>query len=218
MRRKYLCAKVAQSEKGVHCTQPTNLTIHLEIRWHKRICYDRLNGRLQCHAGDPVFLDPPASGHHTGLICGRFKCHLGSCRGDDRVSHKTAFLGSTHDFSSRLSPEVFFTCGYFRKTAGFEISVFPLLGELPKTIEPHLPICQLYRWQLGPNMWSSPTTKSFDPIEVTALRVGFNGKATNPPHVYLPAIVRSLRSGERRQIRNRSEKTFFNGRWSIMQK
>ena len=35
---------------------------------------------------------------------------------------------------------------------GFEISVFPLLGELPKAIEPHLPVCQLYRWQLGPNM------------------------------------------------------------------
>ena len=26
---------------------------------------------------------------------------------------------------------------------------FPLLGELPKAIEPQLPICQLYRWQLG---------------------------------------------------------------------
>ena len=35
---------------------------------------------------------------------------------------------------------------------GVEIRVFPLLGELPKAIEPHLPVCQLYRWQLGPNM------------------------------------------------------------------
>ena len=33
----------------------------------------------------------------------------------------------------------------------FEIRVFPLLGELPKTIEPHLPFCQLYRWQLVPS-------------------------------------------------------------------
>ena len=35
---------------------------------------------------------------------------------------------------------------------GFEIRVSPLLGELPKAIEPHLPVCQLYRWKLGPNM------------------------------------------------------------------
>ena len=35
---------------------------------------------------------------------------------------------------------------------GFEIRVSPLLGELPKAIAPHLPACQLDRWQLGPNM------------------------------------------------------------------
>ena len=63
---------------------------------------------------------------------------------------------------------------------GFEIRVFPLLGELPKAIEPHLPVCQLYRWQLGPNMWSSPTTKSFDPIVVTAFRVDFPGESHGP--------------------------------------
>ena len=59
---------------------------------------------------------------------------------------------------------------------GFEIRVSPLLGELPKAIEPHLPVCQLCRWQLGPNMWSSPTTKSLDPIVVAALRVVFPGE------------------------------------------
>ena len=48
-------------------------------------------------------------------------------------------------FSSRVSPNVFSTRGYLRKTAGFEIRVFPLLGELPKAIEPHLPAYQLYR-------------------------------------------------------------------------
>ena len=60
---------------------------------------------------------------------------------------------------------------------GLEIRVFSLLGELPRAIEPHLPVCQLYCWQLGPNMWSSPTTKSLDPIVVTALRVGFPGES-----------------------------------------
>ena len=63
---------------------------------------------------------------------------------------------------------------------GFEIRVFPLLGELPKAIEPHLLVCQLYRWNIGPNMWSSPTTKSLDPIVVTALRVGFPGESHGP--------------------------------------
>ena len=80
---------------------------------------------------------------------------------------------------------------------GFEIRVFPLLGELPKAIEPHQPVCQLYRWQLGPNMWSSPSTKSLDPIVVTALRVGFPGESDGSPHMDLPAIVRSQRRGQR---------------------
>ena len=69
------------------------------------------------------------------------------------------------------------TTGYFRKTVGCEIRVFPLLGELPKAIEPQTHGCQLYRWKLGPNMWSSPTTKSLDPIVVTALRAGFPGES-----------------------------------------
>ena len=147
----------------------------------------------------PSLSGPPAREHHTGFICGGFPSPLWSCRREVRVYHQTAFRGSTPDFSSRLSPEVFSTSGYFRKTAGFEIRVFPLLGELPKAIEPHMPVCQLYRWQLGPNMWSSPTTKSLDPIVVTALRVGFPGEATDPPHVDLPAIVRSQRHGQRRR-------------------
>ena len=42
---------------------------------------------------------------------------------------------------SILSPDVFTTRGYFHKKVGFEISFFPLLVELPKNIEPHLPVC-----------------------------------------------------------------------------
>ena len=74
---------------------------------------------------------------------------------------------------------------------GFEIRVFHLLGELPKAIEPHLQVFQLNRWQLGPNRWSSPTANSLDPIVVTVLRVGFPGKARDPQHVDMSAIVRS---------------------------
>ena len=60
------------------------------------------------------------------------------------------------------APLLIFPRGYLLKSfpqvdtsarqRGFEIRVFLLLGELPKAIEPHLPVCQLYRWQLGPNM------------------------------------------------------------------
>ena len=88
------------------------------------------------------------------------------------------------------APLLIFPRGYLLKSfpqvdtsarqRGSEIRVFPLLGELPKAIEPHLPVFQLYCWQISPNMWSSPTTKSLDPIVVTALRVGFPGESHGP--------------------------------------
>ena len=88
------------------------------------------------------------------------------------------------------TPLLIFPRGYLLKSfpqvdtsarqRGVEIRVFALLGELPKAIEPHLPVCQLYRWQLSPNMWSSPTTKSLDPIIVAALRVSFPGEIHGP--------------------------------------
>ena len=65
------------------------------------------------------------------------------------ASHQTANRGSTLDFSSKLSNEVFSA-----KQQGFEIRVSPLLGELPKSSEPHLSAYQLYRWQLDLTMWS----------------------------------------------------------------
>ena len=89
-------------------------------------------------------------------------------------------MGSTPGFSLRLHAEVFSTSGYFRRQQGFEIRVFPLLGELPKAIEPHLPVCQLYLWQHGPNILSSPATKSLDPIVVNAIWVDFPGESHGP--------------------------------------
>ena len=80
-------------------------------------------------------------------------------------------------------PLLIFTRGYLLKSfpqgdtsarqRRHEIRDFPLLGELPKAIESHLPVCQLYLWKLNPNKWSTPTTISLDPIVVTALRVVF---------------------------------------------
>ena len=84
-----------------------------------------------------------------------------------------------------IFPRVYFQKSFPRvdtsaRLREFEIRVFPLLCELPKAIEPHLPVCQLCRWQLGPNKWSSPTTKSLDPIVITALRVDFPGESHGP--------------------------------------
>ena len=153
--------------------QPTNLTIHKETRWHKRVCDDRLNGWLQCPAGDPETCE--WTPHR--FLCGGFPSPWGNAGERSEFNIKPP-LGA---------PLMIFPIGYLLKSfpqvdtsarqRGFEIRAFPLLGELPKAIEPHLPVCQLYRWQLGPNMWSAPTTKSLDIIVVTALRVGFPGES-----------------------------------------
>ena len=84
-------------------------------------------------------------------------------------------------------PLLIFSRGYLLKSFpqgdtsarqwGFEIKVFPLLGEMPMAIEPQLPVCQLYRWQLGPSKWSSPTTKSLDHIVVSALGWASHGES-----------------------------------------
>ena len=120
--------------------------------------------------------------------------------------------GERSEFSIKSpigAPLLIFPRGYLVKSfpqvdasarqRGFEIRVFPLLGELSRAIEPHLFVCQLYRWQLGPNMWSSPTTMSIDSIVVTALRVGFPGESHVPATCDLPAIVRSQRHGQRKR-------------------
>ena len=84
---------------------------------------------------------------------------------------------------------------------GLEIKVFPLLGELPKAIEPHLPVCQLYRWQLGPNMCSSPTTKSLDPIVVTAFQVGFPGGKARTRHMWICLQLSGARGVDNGSVR-----------------
>ena len=67
---------------------------------------------------------------------------LWELRGEARVCQKTVFRGSTPDFSSKLSPDVFFTRGYFCKTVTVW-NKFSLLGELQKSVEPHISVCQL---------------------------------------------------------------------------
>ena len=92
-------------------------------------------------------------GHHPSFICGGFPSPLGA-----------AGERSEFDIKPPLgAPLLIFPRGYLlmsfpqvdtcARQQGFEIRVFPLLGELPKAFEPHLPVCQLYRWQLGPNIY-----------------------------------------------------------------
>ena len=90
---------------------------------------------MQCPAGDPVCRDPPARGHHTGFICGG---NLSPC----------GAAGERSEFNIKPplgAPLLIFPRGYPLKSfprvdtsarqRGFEIRVFPLLGELPKAIQ-----------------------------------------------------------------------------------
>ena len=84
---------------------------------------DRLSGWLQRPAGDPVCRDPPASGHHTGLIC-RGSLPYGSCRERPEFNIKP----------SVRTPLLIFPRGYLLKSLPQDSrelkSVFHFLGEL----------------------------------------------------------------------------------------
>ena len=96
---------------------------------------------------------------------------MGAARDRPQFDNKPP-LRLTPDFSSKLSPEVFFT-----RHQRFEIRVFPLLIELPKAIKPHLPVILLASR-------SHQVVFTYD--EVTRpqcnyrLLVGFPGKSLGP--------------------------------------
>ena len=152
MKRKNPCAKEAQSEKRVHSPQPTNLTIHQEIRWHKRVCKtDSMDG---CNVlPQTQFVGIRLRVDTTRVFFVRGSLPPWGAAGERSECNIKPPLGA---------PLLIFPRGYLLKSfpqvdnsarqRGFEIRVIPLLGELSKTIEPHLPVYQLYRWQLGPNM------------------------------------------------------------------
>ena len=142
-----------------------------------------------CDLPGPSLSGPVCAWTPHGFFLRAFPTPYGSCRREARFCHQTIFRGSTPDFTLTLSPEVYSSGDTSPRQQGFEITVFHLLCEMPKVIEPHLPVCLLCRWQLCSNMWSSPTTKLLGPIVVTVLWVGFPGKASDPPHVEFPAIV-----------------------------
>ena len=95
-----------------------------------KVSDDRRSGWLKCPAGDPVCRDPPACGNHMGFIC------RGFCP-----------LWVLPEFDIKLSlgaPLLIFPHGYLLKSfqqgdtytrqQGFEIGVFPILGERPSSL------------------------------------------------------------------------------------
>ena len=148
---------------------------------------------------DPACRDPPAFGHHMGFISRGFPSPYGSCQREAKVRHQTAIKGSNPDFSLGLSSEVLSTI--FKKDSGGLESVLPLLGELLKAIEAHLPACQLCRWQLGPSKWSLRTTKSLGPIIVTALRMGLPRANIGPATCGFACNCPVLEAGDNGSVR-----------------
>ena len=138
----------------------TNMAFQQEIQWHTRDCDERLSGWLQHPAGDPVCQGSPAHGHHMGFICIGSIPTMGGAGESPECDIKPP-IGA---------PLLIFPRGYLLKSfrqrdssarqQGLDIRLFPLLGELPKTIEPHLSVCKLYRWQLGPSKGNLHKTKS----------------------------------------------------------
>ena len=115
-------------------------------------------------------------GHHTGFICRGFPSPMRVAGERCHFDIKPPLLIFPRDYLLKSFPQG----DIFAKQRWLEIIVLPLIDELPKAIEPQLPVYQSYRWQLGPNKWSLPMSKSLDHIVVTALRVGFPGESLGP--------------------------------------
>ena len=126
-------------------------------------------------AGDPVCWDLSACGHHTGFISRGNLPPWGASRERPECDIKLSIGATFFIFPRGYLLRSFPHGDSSARQLEFEFRVFPLLGELPNSIEFHLPVCQLYPWQLGPNMWYSPTTNSMDPIINTNLQLGFQG-------------------------------------------
>ena len=156
------------------CAVPSTPTwpFNYEIGWHRKSCDERLSGWLQSPAGDPVCRYPPARGHQW-ILSVHFLSPMGAAGERPEFDIKPALMAALLIFRRGDFLRLFPQGDASARMRGFEIRVIPLLGELPRAIESHLPACRLYRWQLYPNMRSSPTTKKLDPIVVTALRVEF---------------------------------------------
>ena len=128
----------------------TNLAIHVEIRWHRRVYDNRLNGWSQCPVGEPVCRDPPACGHHTTFICMGPHSTMGVAREMSEFNIKPPLRATRLIFPQGYYLKTFLKLDTSSRQRRFGIRAFPPQGELLKTTEPHLTVCQSYRGQLGP--------------------------------------------------------------------
>ena len=148
----------------------------------QKVSDDRLSGWLQRPTGEPVNRGSPARMNHTDLSVGGSLPHMGA------AGERPEF-----DIKPPIGAPLLlnFPRGYFQKSfpqgdnsarlRGIKIRVFPHQGELTKSIEPHLPVFQSYRWIYTIIIHNTVRTiKSLDPIVATALRLGFPEESFAP--------------------------------------
>ena len=108
-------------------------------------CDERFSEWLQHPARDPVCWDLPVCGHHTGFIC---VLSMGAAGGRPEFDIKPSLEAPLLIFPQSYLLMSLQLGDASARQRGLKSEFFPLLGELPKAIEPHLPVCQLCRWQL----------------------------------------------------------------------
>ena len=109
----------------------------------QKVSDDRLRGWLQRSSGDKFCRDQPARGHHAGFFCRGSLPPMGAGGVRPEFDIKPP-LGALFLIFPRGHPLKSFTQGdNSARQRGFEIRVFLLLHELPKAIEPHLPVMPL---------------------------------------------------------------------------
>ena len=70
--------KKVEVRRGYTIPNPLTWPFNKEIRWHIKVSKDMLSGWLQRTVGDQICRDPPARGHHTGIICLGFLPPMGA--------------------------------------------------------------------------------------------------------------------------------------------
>ena len=110
----------------------------------------------------PSLSGPPARGHHTGFSVVGSLPPWGAAGERSEFSIKPPLGAQLLIFPRGYLLKSFPQVDTSARQRGFEIRAFPLQGELPKAIEPHLPVCQLCHWQLGfPGESDGPATCGF---------------------------------------------------------
>ena len=113
----------------MHTPQPTNLTFHWEICWHRKVCEVKHSGWLQHSAGEPDCQDPPARGHYTGFISRGFPSPMEAARERPEFDIKPLSGAPLKIFPQDYLLKSFPQRNTSTRQQGFEITVFPQKSE-----------------------------------------------------------------------------------------